>query len=86
MTNKPIGRVWHYFSRVGVAAIDLSGTLRVGDVIHILGSTTDFRQRVASMEEEHVAIEVAEKGHSVGIRIAQRARHGDKVYKVASGE
>lgn len=77
-----VGRVTHYFGRIGVAIVELSGELRLGDEIHIVGATTDFSQAVESMEVEHEKVEVARKGQSVGIKVAQRVREGDRVYKV----
>jgi translation elongation factor EF-1alpha len=80
MTERLVGYVSHYFRRIEVAAIDLVDTLEVGDTIHVWGSTTDFEQEVVSMQEDHGPIQVAEKGHSVGVKVTERVRNGDKVY------
>jgi len=61
MTEKLIGYVSQYFARIGVTAIELTDTLKVGDTICIRGATTDFQQQVTSMEEDHAPIQVAEK-------------------------
>ncbi|HID86249.1 MAG TPA: translation elongation factor-like protein [Anaerolineae bacterium] len=82
MAEKPIGKVSHYFTRIGVAAIELTDQLAVGDTIHIQGATTDFEQVVESMQIEHEDVEVAEAGQSVGIKVVDRVRAGDTVYKV----
>jgi putative protease len=82
MAEKRVAKVTHYWPKVGVAALKLYDTLRVGDTIHISGSTTDFEQKVDSMEIEHEAVEVAKKGHEVGIKVNDRVRKGDRVYKV----
>ncbi|MCD6385089.1 hypothetical protein J7M23_04855 [Candidatus Sumerlaeota bacterium] len=82
MPERLIGHVTHYYNRIGVAAIELVDTLRVGEKIHILGKTTDFIQTVTSMEENHCPIQIAEAGHAVGIRVGERVRKNDKVYIV----
>ena len=76
-----IGKVSHYFSNIGVAVIDLSGNLKVGDSIRIAGGETDFTQQVESMEIEHKKVEQAKKGDSAGLKVSQKVREGYKVYK-----
>jgi hypothetical protein len=79
-----IGVVTHYFGRVGVGAISLeSGELRVGDTIHVRGHTTDFYQRVNRIEIDHVPVEIAKPGQSVGVEITQRVREHDEVFRVS---
>jgi putative protease len=82
MSEKRVAKVTHYWSKVGVAAVKLYDTLSVGDTIHISGSTTDFEQAVDSMEIEHEAVERAKKGQEVGLKVKERVRKGDRVYKV----
>ena len=82
MAEEKIGLVSDYFAHVGVAGIELSGTLRVGDRIHIKGHTTDFEQVVDSMQIEHEQVEEAKTGDAVGIKLNDRCRHGDEVFKV----
>jgi hypothetical protein len=77
-----IGRVKHYFGKVGVAAIELEETLRVGENIRIKGHTSDWTQVVESMQLEGVEIEQGERGQSVGIKTAGHAREHDAVYLV----
>ncbi|MCD6448682.1 MAG: translation elongation factor-like protein [Thermoplasmata archaeon] len=78
-----IGYVEHYFSKIGVAAIKITkGNLKIGDKIHIKGATTDFEQIVESMEINRQKIEEAKPGDEVGIKVIDRVREGDKVYKV----
>jgi hypothetical protein len=81
-----IGVVTHYYSHLSVATVRLeSGTLRVGDVIHIRGHTTDFSQRVESLEINHApAIEVG-PGDDFGLKVTEHAREHDVVYKVSPG-
>lgn len=78
-----IGMVSHYFGKVNVAAIDLTdGDLAVGDTIHIKGHTSDFTEKVESMQIDRVDVPKAEKGQGVGIRVSEHARVGDEVFKV----
>jgi len=79
---KEIGIVTHYFTRIGVAVVNLADTLSVGDRIIIKGITTNFEQTVESMQIEHKNVNVAYGGQSVGLKVNQRVREGDKVYKV----
>jgi len=81
MTEVEIGHVSDYFSHPMVAGIDLEGELRKGDRIHILGHTTDLDMTVGSMQIEHADIEQAGNGQSVGVKVPDRVRKGDKVYR-----
>lgn len=77
-----IGIVTHYFSHLSVAIVQLeTGGLREGDVIHIKGHTSDFTQRVESMEVDHVHVSEARPGQSFGLRVKEHAREHDIVYK-----
>lgn len=82
MEEKEIGVVTHYFTRLGVAGITLSDTLRVGDVVHIRGHTSDFAQRVTSIEIDRKPVEEAHAGDLIGLLVTHRARPRDRVYKV----
>lgn len=83
MAEEEIGRVTHYYAKIGVAAIELDGgSLSVGDTIHILGHTTDLTQPVESLQIEHESVEQAVKGQAVGIRVADHVREHDRVFKV----
>ena len=78
-----VGFVTHYYGHLSVAAIRLeSGSLRVGDTIRILGHTSDFRQRVDSMQIEHQPVTEAGKRQEIGLKVTEHAREGDDVYKV----
>jgi len=81
--KKLVGKVAHYFTNIGVAVIDLEAPLSVGDKISIEGATTNFSQAVDSMQIEHKNVEKAKKGDSVGLKVKDRVRGGDNVYKVA---
>ncbi len=80
-----IGVVTHYYSHLSVAIIRMeSGSLREGDFIHIKGHTTDFSQRVESMELDHVHVSEVRPGESFGLKVKDHAREHDVVYKVAA--
>ena len=77
-----IGIVTHYYSHLSVAILKLeTGSLRVGDLIHIRGHTSDFSQPVESMEIDHVHVNEARPGQSFGLRVKEHAREHDGVYK-----
>lgn len=76
-----IGRVTHFFTKISVAVIELTAPLAVGDTILIKGPTTDVEQRVESMQIEHKNVERAEAGQSIGLKVVQRVRENDTVYK-----
>jgi len=83
LAETQIGHVSDYFAKIGVAGIHISsGELKVGDTIHILGHTTDLTQKIESMQIEHEQVEVAKAGDSIGIRVDDRCRGGDKVFVV----
>ena len=76
-----VGHVTHFFSKISVAVIELKAPLAVGDTILIKGPTTDFEQIVESMQIEHKNVQRAEAGQSIGLKVAQRVREKDTVYK-----
>lgn len=80
--GKLIGKVTHYFSKIGVAVIELSDVLKVGDTIRIIGGETDFNQPVDSMEAEHQKVNEAKAEESIGLKVSQKVREGYKVYKI----
>ena len=79
---RKVGKVSHYFSRINVAVVELTDALSVGDRILFQGSTSDFEQTVASMQIEHENITAAHGGQSIGLKVEQRVREGDRVYKI----
>jgi len=78
-----VGRVSHFFSKIGVAVIELEGTISVGDRILIKGPTTNLEQTIESMEIEHKKVQRAEAGQSIGLKVNDRVRENDTVYKIA---
>ena len=82
MAEKLIGKVNHWFGKIGVVGVELTGKLAVGDHIHVLGHTTDFEQKVTSMQIMHQDVSEAGPGDDVGIKVQFRSRIGDRVYRV----
>ncbi len=83
MAEEEIGKVSHYFSKAGVAAIEITqGFLAVGETIRVKGHTSDFTQKVDSIQIDRLPVEKAVPGQSVGIKVVQHAREHDVVYKV----
>ena len=78
----PIGKVRNFYSNMGIGLIELSEPLRVGDRILIKGATTDFKQKVESMQIEREAIEVAEAGKAIGLKVKDKVSPGDIVYRI----
>lgn len=84
MKLKKVGAVTHYFTRINVAVVQLTDKVSVGDRISIKGSTTNFEQPIDSMQIEHKNVTVAERGQSIGLKVKERVREGDEVYKILS--
>ncbi len=82
MTEKAVGKVMDFFAHPVVAGIDMTGTLKVGDKIHIQGHTTDIEMVIASMQIDNADVNSAKRGDSVGIKVPDRVRRGDTVYIV----
>ncbi len=80
--EKKIGEVTHYFNHIDVAVVKLSGSLKQGDKIRLKGATTDFEEDVKSMQIEHKQVKEAGKGKAVGLKVKERVREGDAVYKI----
>ena len=87
MPEEEIGKISRYFKKIGVAGILLTqGNLNVGDTIHIKGHTTDFTQSVESMQIQSQQVEEAGPGDEVGLKVVDRVREKDMVYKVTGEE
>ena len=80
---REVGRVSHFFGRINVAIIEVTGNISVGDQILIKGPTTDIGQTVDSMEIEHKKVMQAEAGQSIGMKVNARVRENDIVYKTS---
>jgi selenocysteine-specific translation elongation factor len=82
MAEVEIGMITDFFARPVVAALELTGELKVGDKIHIKGHTTDLEMGVDSMQIHNQNVPSAKAGDAVGIKVPDKVRHGDKVFKV----
>ena len=86
MKEIEIGVVQDYFAKIGVAALGITAHgIKVGDEIHFKGHTTDFSQKVDSLQIEHAQVSETGAGASVGTKVKDRVRIGDKVFKVVEG-
>ena len=82
MPEEEVGKVSDFFAHPVVAGIELTKALKVGDTIHIKGHTTDLELTIGSIQIDNVNVNEAKAGDSVGIKVSDRVRHGDIVYKV----
>ena len=82
MPEEEVGKVSTFFARPVVAGIDLTASLKVGDRVHVKGHTTDLELTVESMQIDNVNVEQGNAGDSIGIKVPDRVRPGDNVYKV----
>jgi translation elongation factor EF-1alpha len=80
--KKLIGKVTHYFSKISVAGIQLSGTLKVGNKISIEGATTNFEESIDSMQIDNKAVIEAKSGDMIGIKVKDKTREGDNVFLI----
>lgn len=82
MPEEEVGKVSDFFARPVVAGIELTGTIKAGDRLHIKGHTTDIELVAGSMQIDNVNVQEAKTGDAVGIKVPDRVRRGDTVYKV----
>ncbi len=83
MAEQLIGKVTHYFGKAQVAAIEITdGELHVGDTIHVVGHTSNFTQRIDSMQIDRQPVTAARVGDQIGIRVVEHAREHDQVFKI----
>lgn len=81
--EKKVGKITHYFDKIKVVAIKLSDNLSIGDTVRIVGGeSTDFKQKIVSMEFMGEKLKKAKKGKEIGIKVKDRAREGYKVFKI----
>ncbi len=78
----PVGKITHYYGKLGVAAVELSDSLKTGALIHIKGHTTDFEQKVEAMQIEHEQVTEAVNGQVVGLKVKDYVRDHDTVYRI----
>jgi len=77
-----VGKVTHFFTKISVAVVELNAPIKVGDKLVIRGPTTDLEQTIESMEIEHEKVTKAEAGQSIGLKVKDRVRENDTVYKI----
>ncbi len=82
MAEELVGSITHYFAKPEVGVVKLNAGIKIGDVLHFRGHTTDFQQEITSMQVDHAAVELAAAGTEVAIKLKERARSGDKVHLV----
>ena len=80
--EKLIGKITHYFDKIGVAVIDLSGALKVGDEIHVVGGEVDFNQQVEAIQIDHKPVKSAKAKDAIGLKIKEKVREGYRVFKI----
>jgi putative protease len=82
VTMKPIGVVTHFYTAIKVAIIKFKKPIKVGTTIALRGATTNFDQKIASMQYDHKPVLVAKKGQEIGLKVAKRVREGDEVFEL----
>ncbi len=82
MEEQEIGKISDFFSRPVVAGITLDNSVKVGDKLHIKGHTTDLEFTIGSIQINNVDVQEARAGDSIGIKVPERVRRGDSVYKI----
>jgi len=82
MADTLVGKITHYFDKIGVAVVEVLAPIKVGDQIKISGHGNEFTQEVTSMQIEHEQVQEAQKGQTVGMKVDQPVKEGDEVYKV----
>ncbi len=83
MPEEVIGQVSDFFAHPLVAGIELTASLKLGDRVHIKGHTTDLEMTVTSMQVNNVAVNEAKAGDSIGVKVSERVRRSDTVYKIS---
>jgi len=86
MSGTRIGDVTHFYDRIGVAVIILTGEIRLGDQVHFLGRSTDFEQEVKSIQIEHQPISAAGSGQEIALKVERRVHPHDKVFTITREE
>jgi putative protease len=80
LLEQQIGKITHYFSNIGVAVVVLSANIKAGELVHIKGRETDFKQLVESMQINHKELMRAEKGQEIGLKVDSAVKEGDIIY------
>jgi len=82
MADTLVGKITHYFDKIGVAVVEVLAPIKVGDQIKISGHGKGFTQEVTSMQIEHQQAQEAQKGQTVGMKVDQPVKEGDEIYRV----
>ena len=82
--KKLVGKITHYYGKIGVAVVQVTDEIKVGDEISIEGPATNVRQKIDSMQVEHENIETAKAGDDIGMKVADKVRENDNVYKITA--
>jgi putative protease len=82
MAEELVGTITHYFAKPEVGVVKLNVEVKLGDVLHFRGHTTDFQQELTSMQVDHAPVDTAAAGSEVAFKVGQRVRQGDEVYRV----
>lgn len=82
MADKPIGKITHYYDKIGVAVVKILTSLKVGDQVKISGHDKEFNQTINSMQIEHEPITAAKKGQIVGLKVDQAVKENDLMFLV----
>ena len=81
MAEKLVGKITHWYDKIGVAVVDLKAPLKVGDIIKVRKGQEEFEDSVVSMQIDHKEVSSAKKGDEVAIKLAQKAKEGAEIYK-----
>ncbi len=79
--EEQIGKIIHYYDKIAVGVVRLEAVLKVGDMVHVKGKVTDFEQAVESIQLDHKSADMGKKGEEVALKLNEKAREGDMVYK-----
>lgn len=83
MADVKVGKITHYYDKIGVAVVEITKPLKVGDTIKISGHDKEFTQTISSMQIEHKQIDQAKKGQVIGLKIDQPVKENDEVFMVS---
>jgi len=86
MSGIRIGKVTHFFDHIGVAVLELTDVIRVGDMVHFLGHASDFKQEITSLQIEHQNVDEAHPGQDVAMKVVQKLHPHDAVFKIIGEE
>lgn len=86
MSGEQVGKVTHFFDHISVAVLSLTKPIKVGDTVHFLGHSTDFKQTVTSLQIEHKPVNEAKAGDDIAMKVSQPVHPNDKVFKLTGEE